>query len=141
VPEKFSDRVFAVVRRIPRGKVASYKLVGAMAGSPNAARHVGRIMRFGHGLPWWRVLAQDGRIVIMNPQWRFEQMARLEAEGVPVVDGKVDYARFSWKPRDAPASRSRKAASPPGAPRARPRAIRGQAKGTSRPPRAKRGRA
>ena len=95
----FKERVFDVVKRIPRGRVASYGLVAELAGSPRAARHVGMVMRLGHGLPWWRVLAKDGRIVIQNPEYRFAQHAKLEAEGVPVRDGRVDYERFAWRPR------------------------------------------
>ena len=100
---KFHERVFAVVRRIPRGRVASYKMVGELAGYPRAARFVGRVMRLGRGLPWWRVLAQDGRIVIMDPDYRREQTLRLEAEGVPVSqDGRVDFAKHAWRPRAPP---------------------------------------
>ena len=112
---RFSDRVFDVVRRIPRGKVASYGLVATLAGSPRAARQVGMVMRLSHGLPWWRVLAADGRIVIQNPEYRFAQHAKLEAEGIPVRDGRVDYERFKWKPRGA---------APPRAPSRPPRARR-----------------
>lgn len=108
--KSFPARVFAAVRRIPRGRVASYGLVAELAGSPRAARQVGRVMRLGHGLPWWRVLAKDGRIVIQDPEYRFAQHAKLEAEGVAVRDGRVDYARFSWKPRG---SRPRSPARPP----------------------------
>lgn len=96
---RFTDRVFDVVRRIPRGKVASYGLVAELAGSPRAARQVGMVMRLGHGLPWWRVLAADGRIVIQNPEYRFAQHAKLEAEGIPVREGRVDYEEHAWKPR------------------------------------------
>ena len=37
----FANRVFAVVRRIPAGKVATYGQVGRMIGAPRAARYVG----------------------------------------------------------------------------------------------------
>lgn len=95
----FKERVFAVVRRIPEGKVASYGLVAALAGSPRAARQVGMVLRLGHGLPWWRVLAKDGRIVIQNPEYRFAQVAKLQAEGIRVVEGAVDYEKHAWRPR------------------------------------------
>ena len=99
-PAKFHERVAAVVRRIPRGRVASYGMVAALAGHPRGARFVGRALRLGRGLPWWRVLAQDGRIVIMDPALRVEQVMRLEAEGVPVSgEGRVDFGRHAWRPR------------------------------------------
>lgn len=95
----FQDRVFAVVQRIPRGRVASYGLVGRLAGYPQAARHVGMVMRLGRGLPWWRVLGKDGDVRIQDPVLRREQVERLEREGIDVVDGKVDLARYGWRPR------------------------------------------
>lgn len=91
----------AAVKRVPRGRVASYGLIGRVAGHPNAARHVGRVMRLCTGVPWWRVIAADGRIVIQNPEWRREQVARLEAEGIEVSEGRVDYARYAWRPKGA----------------------------------------
>lgn len=97
---KYHEAVFAVVRRIPKGRVASYKMVAEQAGFPRTARFVGRALRLGRGLPWWRVLAHDGRIVIMDPDFRREQVMRLEAEGVPVsAQGKVDMERHAWRPR------------------------------------------
>ncbi|HUR69018.1 MAG TPA: MGMT family protein [Candidatus Thermoplasmatota archaeon] len=94
----FFQRVHDVVRKIPRGKVASYGLVAELAGSPRSARMVGYALRVGHGLPWWRVLAKDGRIVIQDPEYRFAQYAKLEAEGIPIREGYVDYDQFAWRP-------------------------------------------
>ena len=102
MPERFYDRVFAVVRRIPRGRVASYGLVAKLAGSPRAARQVGMVMRLAHGIPWWRVLGADGDVRIMRPDYRREQVERLGAEGVPVdEEGRVDMKRYEWRPRRA----------------------------------------
>lgn len=102
-PRKFHEDVFAAVRRIPRGRVASYGLIAKVAGYPRAARQVGMVMRLGRGLPWHRVIAQDGRIVISNPQWRMEQILRLQLEGIEVSpEGAVDYERYAWRPRALP---------------------------------------
>lgn len=99
-PPRFSDRVFDVVRRIPRGRVASYGLVAELAGSPRSARHVGMVMRFAIDAPWHRVVAKEGRIAIMNPELRREQVDRLAAEGIDTdARGYVDYERFAWRPR------------------------------------------
>lgn len=106
----FRERVFDVVRKIPPGRVASYGLVAELAGSPRAARQVGFALRLGHDLPWWRVLSKDGRIVISNPEYRFAQYAKLQAEGIPIRDGIVDYEKYAWKPRSrgkAPARKPR----------------------------------
>ena len=96
----FDARVASVVRRIPRGRVASYGLVAALAGSPLAARMVSGVLRRVDGLPWWRVLGKDGSLRIMQPDLRREQWERLVAEGVEVDEaGVVDLARFGWRPR------------------------------------------
>lgn len=144
LPE-FTDKVFAAIRRVPRGKVASYGLIAQLAGYPRAARQVGMVMRLGHGLPWWRIVAKDGRIAIADPQWKMEQAIRLEAEGVIVRQMRVDYERFVWQPplSDARTSRSRSAkapARPATAARAPSRAsAKGRAAGTKRPPRTRGG--
>lgn len=97
---KYHEAVFAVVRRIPKGRVASYRMVATLAGFPRTARFVGRALRLGRGLPWWRVIAHDGRIVIMDPELRMEQLLRLQSEGVAVSpDGMVDLGTYAWRPR------------------------------------------
>ena len=98
--EKYHVAVARVVKRIPKGRVASYKQVAVIAGYPRTARFVGRALQLAHGLPWWRVLGADGELRIMNPEWKREQFDRLRAEGVVFgADGKVDMARFAWRPR------------------------------------------
>lgn len=97
---KFHERVLAVVRRIPRGKVASYGLVGEVAGFPRSARYVARVLRLGKNIPWHRVVGADGSIRIMNPEFRMEQIVRLQMEGVEVgPDGRLDYAKYAWRPK------------------------------------------
>jgi len=99
-PEKYHHAIARVVKRIPKGRVASYKMVATIAGYPRTARFVGRALQISRGLPWWRVITQDGRIAIMNPEWRREQMDRLAAEGVKLgKDGRVDMERYAWRPR------------------------------------------
>ena len=63
-PNRFSDRVRAVVRRIPKGKTLTYKQVAVKAGHPNAARAVGMIMsrNFDPKIPCHRVVRSDGKI-------------------------------------------------------------------------------
>lgn len=108
---EFHDAIFAVVRRIPKGRVASYGMVAALAGYPRAARYVGHALRVGHKLPWWRVLGADGSIRIVNPEWRVEQVERLKKEGVAVDgEGFVDMERHAWRPRSPGADGARRAA-------------------------------
>lgn len=58
----FAERVRAVVRDIPKGKTMSYREVAMRAGSPNAARAVGNIMRnnYDKTVPCHRVIKSDG---------------------------------------------------------------------------------
>lgn len=81
----FDDRVERIVRRIPRGRVASYSMVADRIGKPGAARAVGNALSRGLGGPAHRVVTADGRLA---PHWP-EQSSRLRDEGVEVVGGKV----------------------------------------------------
>ena len=80
------ERVREVVRSIPPGQTLSYGEVAELAGI-RSARLVGRIpAEDGHALPWHRVLRSDGRSA---PHIAAEQAARLRAEGILMVDGRL----------------------------------------------------
>lgn len=75
------ERVLRTVEAIPPGRVANYGQVGAVAGA--GARLVGRIMStWGSGVPWWRVVAADGRL---PPPLRARAREHWEAEGIPLA--------------------------------------------------------
>jgi len=81
-----AERVREIILAIPVGTVLSYGEVAARAGLPSA-RMVGRLLaEDGQDLPWHRVLRADGSPA---PHLASEQLARLRAEGVTVVNGKV----------------------------------------------------
>jgi methylated-DNA-protein-cysteine methyltransferase-like protein len=86
VPASFRDRVTAVIAALPPGQVVSYGDVAAEAGHPGAARGVGSVLAGSDGLPWWRVIMVDGRLV---PGKEDEHARRLRAEGVAVTKGRV----------------------------------------------------
>jgi len=84
------ERVRAVVRAIPAGEVRSYGEVAAEAGL-RSARLVGRILaQDGQDLPWHRVLRTDGTCA---PHIAVEQSARLRAEGILLVHGRLSRCR------------------------------------------------
>ena len=94
------EEIYAVVRRIPCGRVSSYGRVALLAGHPRQARLVGYALHAlraaaGDEVPWWRVINHAG--YISNAYEPTLQRAHLEAEGV-AVDGRerVDLARFLW---------------------------------------------
>jgi methylated-DNA-protein-cysteine methyltransferase related protein len=91
------DAVYAMVRRIPRGQVASYGQIAFFLGWPNGARTVGwalRALPTDLDVPWHRVVNAEGKISLPNPE---RQRERLETEGV-VFDrkGRIDLRRFGW---------------------------------------------
>ena len=85
----FYERVYKVVERIPKGKVATYGQVAAILGQPRAARMVGMALaRSPHTkTPWQRVINRHGMISIENLQIsKDEQAALLRQEGVVVTE-------------------------------------------------------
>jgi methylated-DNA-protein-cysteine methyltransferase-like protein len=98
----FTSRVYALVRRIPRGKAVSYGGVAAILGSPRAARGVGTALSAlppDHDVPWWRVVNRNGEISIKGePGLAALQRTLLEREGVRFDKaGRLDWERFGWR--------------------------------------------
>jgi methylated-DNA-protein-cysteine methyltransferase-like protein len=87
------DRVLRTVRRIPKGKVATYGDVAAASGYPGAARQVVWALRTGKGVPWHRVLGAKG-IIRLKGEAGFEQRLRLRTEGVVVSGDRVDLKQY-----------------------------------------------
>src|SRR5256885_8398222 len=94
-PEAWRRAVSAVVNRIPSGRVATYGLVGMVAGRPLAARAVGNALRHCDDpkVPCHRVVRSDGFPAFASHR------ARLRREGVGFVGPRVDFARHLWTPR------------------------------------------
>jgi O-6-methylguanine DNA methyltransferase len=86
----FRARVLSVVRRIPRGRVATYGDVAALAGKPRAARAVGNIMKScgRTDVPCHRVIAAGGRLGGYGGNEVLKR-AMLQAEGVPIHGARV----------------------------------------------------
>lgn len=102
--QTFSERIYAAVRRIPRGRAASYGQIAALAGNPRGARIVGFAMRRCHDarVPCHRVVFQDGRLCGGFAFGGSEvQRALLENEGVVFLpDGRIDMERFRFQPQE-----------------------------------------
>jgi methylated-DNA-protein-cysteine methyltransferase-like protein len=86
----FEDAVRATVVAIPEGEISTYGEVAAESGFPGAARAVGNLLRSTTGMPWWRVIAANGRLVPGNER---EHAQRLRAEGIPIQNGRVVMSR------------------------------------------------
>jgi len=95
----FFQRVHALVRRIPRGKVVTYGQIARALGAPGAARTVGWAMRAcPANVPWHRVVNARGEISLRPTTGFHEQRAHLKAEGVRFNRaGKIDLNRYIWR--------------------------------------------
>ena len=96
------DRMYAVVRRIPRGRVATYGQVATLAGLPGRARQVGYALAAleDDRIPWHRVVNARGQCSLRSDGDDHGQQRRLEAEGIVFDDaGRLDLARWRWRPR------------------------------------------
>lgn len=105
-PKNRWERIYAVVRRIPSGKVATYGQVAVLAGLGRQARQVGYALHAlpGEGFaPWHRVVNARGAISLPpGSESAVTQRLRLEREGVRFdARGRIELARFGWRPRAA----------------------------------------
>jgi methylated-DNA-protein-cysteine methyltransferase-like protein len=107
VPERSDSsyaRIYAVTRRIPRGRVATYGQVAELAGLPGHARQVGyalHAMATDDPIPWHRVINARGEVSARSePGSDRAQRAFLEREGVAFnAVGRIDLLRYQWRPR------------------------------------------
>jgi methylated-DNA-protein-cysteine methyltransferase-like protein len=95
------DRIYALVRRIPRGRVATYGQIARLAGLPGRARQVGYALHAlpeGSVVPWHRVINSAGRLSLPPDRGGTDQRLRLLAEGVAVTEGgRVALAQRQWR--------------------------------------------
>jgi methylated-DNA-protein-cysteine methyltransferase related protein len=99
----FFASVYALAKRIPRGRVATYGQIARLLGAPRSARVVGWAMHGtpqGAGVPWHRVVQQGGSLsphaCVADPG---RQRHLLEREGVIFrPDGRIDMGSHQWAP-------------------------------------------
>lgn len=95
------QKIYDVVRQIPRGNVATYGQVAALAGNPKWARVVGYALHVNpdpEEIPCYRVVNREGRL---SDAFAFggvnHQKLLLEEDGIEVVANQVDLAAYQWK--------------------------------------------
>ncbi len=100
--ESVFSRIYAVVRCIPRGRVATYGQIAALAGNPRWARVVGYALHVNpdpDSIPCYRVVNRMGAV---SPAFVFGganvQISLLEADGIHVENGIVDLTKYQWNP-------------------------------------------
>jgi methylated-DNA-protein-cysteine methyltransferase-like protein len=103
-PASSYQRIYAVVARIPRGKVATYGQVAALADLPRQARLVGyalNVLPAGTRVPWHRVVNAKGEISLRSNGLGHDQIQAqlLTREGVRIAAGKIPLDKQRWQPR------------------------------------------
>jgi methylated-DNA-protein-cysteine methyltransferase-like protein len=104
-PQAFNERVWQLVRQVPRGKVATYGQIALMIPPPmgvdfdayraRAPRWVGAAMAAcPDDVPWQRVINSQGKI--SERPGAEKQRELLEGEGVVFVKDKVDLKKYGW---------------------------------------------
>jgi len=102
--QTFFHTVAARLKKIPRGKVATYGQIAALAGNPRAARQVAWVLHSASDkekLPWQRVINSQGGISLPRYGGYELQRALLVKEGVKFdAADRIDLVRFQWKPKE-----------------------------------------
>jgi len=95
--KSFNQKVYDVVSRIPKGKVASYGQIAAILGNPRGARQVGWAMsNCPEGYPWHRVVMADGSIA-SGGHGEMRRDLLLEEDVIFSGDEKVDMKKCRWE--------------------------------------------
>ncbi len=94
------EKIYSVVRQIPRGKVCTYGIVAELAGNRHWSQVVGYALHVNpepDKIPCYRVVNRFGEV---SAAFAFggenEQVRLLEADGVEFVDGRVDLSKYLW---------------------------------------------
>lgn len=97
----FAKKVYEAVKKIPRGRVATYKDIAKFIGSPGAIRAVGGALHKNHSpeIPCHRVVCSSGEAGGYN-KGRRAKVKILASEGIKVQNGRLpDLTIFRWNPK------------------------------------------
>ena len=103
MPTYFHEMVIKILKRLPKGKVATYGQIAALSGSPRSARQIVRILHSSsrkEKLPWHRVINKAGKISLKPGEGYEEQKTILLSEGI-IFDknDSINLKKYLWKPR------------------------------------------
>jgi methylated-DNA-protein-cysteine methyltransferase related protein len=104
------DRVYRVVKQIPRGRVTTYGAVAKAIREPGGARVVGYAMSAtpaGRGIPWHRVLSAGGKIRMPEPH-ASKQRRLLASEGIDVGLHSINMKIYGWEPKRKKSKQAKK---------------------------------
>ncbi len=99
----FFEKVYQVVKRIPKGRVSTYGIIARLLGSPQSARVVGWALNASHrflDIPAHRVVNRNGLLTGKHHFKGFDEMKRLlNNEGIQVINNQiVDFENLLWDP-------------------------------------------
>jgi methylated-DNA-protein-cysteine methyltransferase-like protein len=92
--------VYALVKKIPRGRVTTYGEIARalrLRGGARAAGHAMAACPSGRGIPWHRVVGAGGRLLIAEPHAGLQRRL-LETEGVAIAEHRVNMKQHAWSP-------------------------------------------
>jgi methylated-DNA-protein-cysteine methyltransferase-like protein len=99
------NSVYALVKKIPRGRIMTYGQVAKSLRLPGGARTAGRAMAAspsGQGVPWHRVVGAGGRLLISEPHASLQRKL-LESEGLMLAEKRIlNFRNYEWDPAKMP---------------------------------------
>ena len=99
-PSDTYGKIWSTVRKIPRGKVATYGQIARLSKLPRQARLVGYALHslpYGIEIPWQRVINAQGRISFPEQSHSYKkQKELLTKEGILFNKGRINLKRFGW---------------------------------------------
>lgn len=106
--------IYKVIKRIPRGRVATYGQIATLAGVDGHARQVGYALHSlpsGANVPWHRVINARGEVSPRSTSdWHELQRLLLESEGIEFdARGRIELAKYQWSAGGSPAALARPA--------------------------------
>ena len=99
------EEIWEAVRKIPRGRVATYGQIATLAGMDGQPRLVGYALHAlpkGSDVPWHRVINASGKISL-PPPFSTRQRRLLEAEGIRFTENKINLKQYQWEAGTGPA--------------------------------------
>lgn len=103
------EPVYALVKRIPRGRVTTYGELARALRLSGGARAVGYAMAAcpnGRGIPWHRVIGAGGKVRMPEPHASLQRRL-LDSEHVVFDGSRIDLIRFGWSPLRKKAARTK----------------------------------
>lgn len=98
--KSFAEKVYALTKKIPQGRVATYGQMAKILGKPKAGRLVGLALHrnpYAPLVPCHRVISSKGELLGFAKGLK-EKKRLLEKEGIRIQNGKVDCQKYLWQP-------------------------------------------